>query len=604
MQRNTLKSAAASSSVFALAVLMGTTALVGPAAAAPFRENTAAVADSPNQPGGQAAVSLAAAQALRHITSARRHVEDRNFAAADQELGKALGLLDLVQSSLPSVAVKDQIRVARRHLEYESTEEVMPDLVPIYSSLERLVSDVAVEEARQHIDRAKANLEKNDKNGAMAEFLAAGETLVYKEVDLPLGATRRLVTEARQELQRKDILAVDAALKAAEDDVVYLSAVAHEPLAQAHQSLWQAAQKYAAGAFDAAKAELDTAIGDLDQLTQDADEETRRAAQAMLTKARSLRTDIEANVEDVPSRLDELWKRAKAVSERSAEYIAAGLQRAGTKSDLKADLIEAKLHLSYAEIARFTTHDVDQAAEELGLSLNYMDQAVDRVSKTEAAAILAIHNSVEDLATEPASDQQQSRFVELEGEISRMIEARADTKDDTVSGGVAALTAGDYDAALKILTPLAEDNNPQAAFWLGDMYEYGLGVPKKIDTALKWYRKSAEAGWTAAEFQLGEIYFNGTETLQDFAKAHKWLEQAAHGGNSKAQQDLGQLYAHGWGVEKDPIWAYVWYEIAAREGNYEAQRLRDELIKTMGNGDITEAQKLTAQIAPDVLGQG
>jgi TPR repeat protein len=583
---------------------MGATELVGPAAAAPFREHTAAVADSSNQMGDQAAVSPAAAQALRHITLGRRHLEDRNFDAADQELGKALGLLDLVQSSLPSVVVRDQIQLARKHLEYQSTEETMPDLVPIYSSLERMGSDMAVDEARQHVDRAKANLEKNDKNGAMAEFAAAGEAIVYKEVDLPLGATRRLVTEARQELQRKDILAADAALKAAEDDVVYLSAVAEEPLVRAHQSLWQAAQEYATGAFDAAKAKLDTAIGDLDHLTEDADEETRKAAQAMLTKARSLRTDIDANAEDVPSRLDELWKRTEAVSERSAEYIAAGLQRAGTKSDLKADLIEAKLHLSYAEIARFTTHDIDQAAEELGLVLTYMDQAVDNASKPQAAAILALRNSIGHLATEPASGQQQSRFAELRGEISRMIEARADTQDDTVSGGVAALTAGDYDAALQILRPLAEGNNPQAAFWLGDMYEYGLGVPKKIDTALEWYGKSAEAGWTAAEFQLGEIYFNGTETLQDFAKAHKWLEQAAHGGNSQAQQDLGRLYAHGWGVEKDPVWAYVWYEIAAREGNYEAQRLRDELVKTMGNGDITEAQKLTAQIAPQVLGQG
>jgi TPR repeat protein len=281
----------------------------------------------------------------------------------------------------------------------------------------------------------------------------------------------------------------------------------------------------------------------------------------------------------------------------------AGLQRAGAKSNLKADLIEAKLHLSYAEIDRFTAGDAEQAASDLGLAQTHLDQAVGEASAKKAPAIAAVRDSVKHLAAEPASNQQEAQYTELEGELSRMIDSGTDAQHDTVAGGVAALTAGHYDVALQILKPLADGNNPQAAFWLGDMYEQGLGVPKDTDTALKWYRKSAEAGWTAAAFRLGEIYFNGTEALQDFAKAHKWLEQAAHNGNSAAEVDLGQLYAYGWGVKKDPVRAYVWYEIAAKKGNYEAQRLRDDLIKSMSDGEITEAQNLTGKIAPEILGQ-
>jgi TPR repeat protein len=169
---------------------------------------------------------------------------------------------------------------------------------------------------------------------------------------------------------------------------------------------------------------------------------------------------------------------------------------------------------------------------------------------------------------------------------------------------VAAFHAGAFDAALEKLKPLAEKNNAQAAYWLGQMYEDGLGVNKDADTAISWYRKSAEGGWTDASFRLGEIYLNGTEELQDFKKARKWLEQAARGGNARAQFDLGRLYANGWGGEKDPIQAYVWYEFAAKQGDYEAQRLRDALLKAMQENEIAEAQDLSEKMAPQVFGEG
>lgn len=170
--------------------------------------------------------------------------------------------------------------------------------------------------------------------------------------------------------------------------------------------------------------------------------------------------------------------------------------------------------------------------------------------------------------------------------------------------GVAAFHAGAFDAALEKLKPLAEKNNAQAAYWLGQMYEDGLGVNKDADTAISWYRKSAEGGWTDASFRLGEIYLNGTEELQDFKKARKWLEQAARGGNARAQFDLGRLYANGWGGEKDPIQAYVWYEFAAKQGDYEAQRLRDALLKAMQENEIAEAQDLSKKMASQVFGEG
>jgi len=172
-----------------------------------------------------------------------------------------------------------------------------------------------------------------------------------------------------------------------------------------------------------------------------------------------------------------------------------------------------------------------------------------------------------------------------------------------VQKGVAAFKAGAFGAARIDLKPLAEKGNPQAAYWLGQMYDDGLGVKKDADTAIFWFRAAAKGGWPGAEFRLGEIYFNGTEELQDFKKARKWLEQAARNGYARAQIDLGRLYAKGWGGKKDPIQAYVWYEFAAKQGGYEAQRLRDELLKVMPPGDIAKAQDLTEKMAPKIFGQ-
>lgn len=188
--------------------------------------------------------------------------------------------------------------------------------------------------------------------------------------------------------------------------------------------------------------------------------------------------------------------------------------------------------------------------------------------------------------------------------VAPKLPVQGNAQTSAIQEGVAAFQAGAFKEALAKIQPAAEKGNAQAAYWLGQMYENGLGVKMDAGTALTWYHKAAEGGWSDAKFKLGEIYFTGTEDLQDFKKARKWLEQAAHDGNSRAQLDLGQLYANGWGGDKDQIQAYVWYEFAAKQGNLQAQHLRDELIKVMPEKEIATAQNLAEKMAAQTLGQG
>lgn len=178
---------------------------------------------------------------------------------------------------------------------------------------------------------------------------------------------------------------------------------------------------------------------------------------------------------------------------------------------------------------------------------------------------------------------------------------RPTTQESAVRQGVSAFDAGAFGLALKELQPPAKAGNPEAAFWLGRMYEDGLGVKRDGDIAVNWYRQSAEAGWVDAKLRLGEIYFRGTEELQDFKKAYKWLQQAANDGSPLAQKDLGTLYANGWGVKTSNIYAYVWYEFAAEQGDYQARRDRDRLLKTMPDDQVAAAQTLTRKLASELF---
>jgi TPR repeat protein len=60
--------------------------------------------------------------------------------------------------------------------------------------------------------------------------------------------------------------------------------------------------------------------------------------------------------------------------------------------------------------------------------------------------------------------------------------------------GFAAAQKGDYAAALREWTPLAEQGDAVAQFNLGVMYQQGQGVSQDYQTALKWYALAAEQG--------------------------------------------------------------------------------------------------------------
>lgn len=168
---------------------------------------------------------------------------------------------------------------------------------------------------------------------------------------------------------------------------------------------------------------------------------------------------------------------------------------------------------------------------------------------------------------------------------------------------VQAFRAGDDQTAVSLLAPLARDGNPNAQYWLADLYENGLGVKPDMTAALDLLEKSAAQGFVPAETRLGEVYLRGNETLQDFAKARLWLRRAAVAGDSAAQRELGYVFALGLGVPRDPAEAYGWYENAVLHGDRQAMRLRDRMVTDMSPADIGKGAQIAKDLAAEIKGE-
>jgi TPR repeat protein len=119
--------------------------------------------------------------------------------------------------------------------------------------------------------------------------------------------------------------------------------------------------------------------------------------------------------------------------------------------------------------------------------------------------------------------------------------------------------------AVKWLRKAAEQGHANAQNHLGGMCEYGMGVPQDKAEAAKWYRKAAEQGHADAQNHLGWIYqdIGNLTGMQNEAEAAKWYRKAAEQGHADAQDSLGSMYKSGSGVPKDEVEAYAWYNLAA-----------------------------------------
>jgi uncharacterized protein len=99
--------------------------------------------------------------------------------------------------------------------------------------------------------------------------------------------------------------------------------------------------------------------------------------------------------------------------------------------------------------------------------------------------------------------------------------------------------------AISIFKTLAEQHDPLAETYLGQIYDQGNGVKADRIQAREWYLKAGTDGSVSAQLWLGNFYSNQFDrTNYNFAKAEHWLTLASDSGDSEGKYQLAELYAN------------------------------------------------------------
>src|SRR5690606_16014182 len=93
----------------------------------------------------------------------------------------------------------------------------------------------------------------------------------------------------------------------------------------------------------------------------------------------------------------------------------------------------------------------------------------------------------------------------------------------------------EYQSAVNWLKKAAEQKNPEAMFWYGDMLIKGLGTEKDEEKGRTLIRASAESGNPNGQAMLAALYWQGQAGLQkDLVTAYTWMHLSELNGNQNA----------------------------------------------------------------------
>jgi len=114
-----------------------------------------------------------------------------------------------------------------------------------------------------------------------------------------------------------------------------------------------------------------------------------------------------------------------------------------------------------------------------------------------------------------------------------------------ISGGeYVSFDRADFATALKIWLPLAQEDDPQAQTYVGEIYEKGLGVIPDYLLAAQWYQKAADTGYSRAQINLGYLYEAGLGVPADLTQAMNLYRQASGIGDGDLEYVSSVEYAN------------------------------------------------------------
>ena len=102
----------------------------------------------------------------------------------------------------------------------------------------------------------------------------------------------------------------------------------------------------------------------------------------------------------------------------------------------------------------------------------------------------------------------------------------------TMGGKFAIPGQSDYTRALMVWQPDAQAGDKEAQYYVGQIYQRGLGAAPNYSRAAEWYRKAADQGYAKAQMNLAYLYENGLGVEKDLQQAQRWYRRATGLGES------------------------------------------------------------------------
>ena len=146
--------------------------------------------------------------------------------------------------------------------------------------------------------------------------------------------------------------------------------------------------------------------------------------------------------------------------------------------------------------------------------------------------------------------------------------------------------------AVEWIKKAAVQGHAAAEFQMGQMHDFGFGVPQDDRQALEWYQRAAGHGSAAGQRSVGDFYQKGRAIPADAAAAVRWYQHAAEADDLRAQYQLGQAFFSGTGVARNYVTAYLWFTIAAGQ-----TPLKDNRMQLVELANIAAARMTPEQLA-------
>ncbi|UXI68494.1 caspase family protein [Tahibacter amnicola] len=187
---------------------------------------------------------------------------------------------------------------------------------------------------------------------------------------------------------------------------------------------------------------------------------------------------------------------------------------------------------------------------------------------------------------------------------SRAIRTSAD--DCAIRGGYfTQASQANYETALRVWLPPAEDGDPEAQYYVGQIYEKGLGRPADEAKAAQWYKRAADSNYGPALTALAMLYEHGKVAGGTAAQALDLYRRAA-----KLDQPLA--FASDMAVRDEEI-AALKQQLSETRAQAATQReqlqkqqralaqqtsaLRSELAKARADADAERARRVEEELA-------